>query len=268
MAPMNARLLRPLASGFDPRRIAALAVWLDSADLATLFQNDNGTTPASAASDPVGYWGDKSGNGRHATQGTANNRPTVSVSGNAARISFDGSNDVMQNFSLPAVGAGNFSMFLVCATNNTSNFRSPIQIGRGANSAAAPTTGQSLLISQDGTNNDGTPVVGRIGGNFLDATAPAFTSALKVFTCIRSSSTVFSAWIDGTATTPATGDPTLMNISLTGFQLGAATVVNLGTIQYWNGLIAELLIYNAALTNEHRVLVDRYLARKWGASLA
>jgi hypothetical protein len=30
--PMNPRLLRPRASGFDPRSISGLALWLDAAD--------------------------------------------------------------------------------------------------------------------------------------------------------------------------------------------------------------------------------------------
>ncbi len=49
-------------SGFC--QITGLALWLDASDAATLFQASDGTTPATANDDPVGYWGDKSGNGR------------------------------------------------------------------------------------------------------------------------------------------------------------------------------------------------------------
>jgi hypothetical protein len=45
-------------------------------DISTLFQDSAGTTPVTVATDPIGYVGDKSGNGNHATQATAAARPT------------------------------------------------------------------------------------------------------------------------------------------------------------------------------------------------
>ena len=75
---MNPRTLRP-SSTFTPRSISGLALWLDASDSSTLFQNSDGTVPATASSDPVGYWGDRSGNGRHAVQATAGNRPAISA---------------------------------------------------------------------------------------------------------------------------------------------------------------------------------------------
>jgi hypothetical protein len=67
------------ASAFDPLDIPGLALWLDANDASTLFQASNGTTPATADADPVGYWGDKSGNGRHAIQATAGNKPALKL---------------------------------------------------------------------------------------------------------------------------------------------------------------------------------------------
>lgn len=69
----------------------------DFFDAATLFQNSNGTGAVSALNDPIGYASDLSGNGNHATQATALNRP-LSNSGAV----FDGSNDMLSvpvNFS-------------------------------------------------------------------------------------------------------------------------------------------------------------------------
>ncbi len=42
----------------------------------TLWQDSGRTTPATSDGDPVGAWDDASGNGGHATQGTAGARPT------------------------------------------------------------------------------------------------------------------------------------------------------------------------------------------------
>lgn len=68
--------------------------WFDPSDLTTLFQDSAGTTPVTAAGQPVGKVNDKSGNGNHWTQVTAANRPTYQVDGaGKAYLSFDGSND-------------------------------------------------------------------------------------------------------------------------------------------------------------------------------
>jgi hypothetical protein len=69
--------------------------WYDPSDLSTLFQNSNGTT-AVAVGDVVGYIADKSGNGNHALQSDADQRPLLAVdsSGNHY-LDFDGLNDGM-----------------------------------------------------------------------------------------------------------------------------------------------------------------------------
>lgn len=53
-------------------------VWYDPSDLSTLFQDAAGTTPVTAAGQPVGLMLDKSGNGNHASQHTASKRPVLS----------------------------------------------------------------------------------------------------------------------------------------------------------------------------------------------
>lgn len=52
-----------------------VGVWYDPSDLTTLFQDSAGTTPVTAAGQPVGRMLDKSGRGNHATQATAAQRP-------------------------------------------------------------------------------------------------------------------------------------------------------------------------------------------------
>jgi hypothetical protein len=62
-----------------PLTISGLALWLDASDASTLFQAHTGTTPAVADNDVVGYWGDKSGNGKHVTQSTAAYKPVLKL---------------------------------------------------------------------------------------------------------------------------------------------------------------------------------------------
>lgn len=84
--------------------------WYDPSDLATMFQNSNGTT-AVAVGDPVGYIADKSGNAQHWIQATAGNRPILrQTAGGLYYLEFDGAAD-----SLSTAFAGANNMFISAA---------------------------------------------------------------------------------------------------------------------------------------------------------
>lgn len=68
---MSVRVIR---TQFDPRRIATPAQWFDCADASTMYDATTGGSLV-AADGTVARIEDKSGNGRHATQGTLNSRP-------------------------------------------------------------------------------------------------------------------------------------------------------------------------------------------------
>lgn len=85
--------------GFSPSSLFAASepgVWLDPSDLTTLFQDDAGTTPVTAAGQSVGRILDKSGRGNHATQSIFASRPIYQVdSGGRGYLSFDGVDDFL-----------------------------------------------------------------------------------------------------------------------------------------------------------------------------
>ena len=68
---------------------SSLEGWYDFKDLTTLFQNSNGTTAVTTDYNPVGYWGDKSGKGRHLIQATSADQPRY-YSGDSKGIFFSG----------------------------------------------------------------------------------------------------------------------------------------------------------------------------------
>jgi hypothetical protein len=72
---MSPRLLRPLASGFNPKSIAGLSLWLDAAD----------TSKISLATG-VATWSDKSGNNRNAIQNTGGKQPSYSSTINGRNV--------------------------------------------------------------------------------------------------------------------------------------------------------------------------------------
>jgi len=85
------------AASFNPATLFASGqkgAWYDPSDFSTLFQDSAGTTPVTAAGQPVGYVGDKSGNGRNLLQATSAARPTLQQDGSGNYyLSFDGVDD-------------------------------------------------------------------------------------------------------------------------------------------------------------------------------
>jgi len=86
-------------------------VLLEAFDIGTLFQLSGGTTPVRVATDPIGYFGDKSGNDNHATQATAARRPTYQTGPARATI------DKVEDRLSVTVPAGGFTGTMVLATD-------------------------------------------------------------------------------------------------------------------------------------------------------
>ena len=86
-------------------------VLLEAFDIGTLFQLSGGTTLVTVATDPIGYFGDKSGNDNHATQATAAARPTYQTGPARATI------DKVEDRLSVTVPAGGFTGTMVLATD-------------------------------------------------------------------------------------------------------------------------------------------------------
>jgi len=84
---------------------------LEAFDIGTLFQLSGGTTPVTVATDPIGYFGDKSGRANHATQATAAARPIYQTAPD--RVTIDGVDDRMT----VTVPVGGFTGTMVLATD-------------------------------------------------------------------------------------------------------------------------------------------------------
>jgi len=85
--------------------------WYGPSDIDTLFQDSAGTTPVTVATNPIGYVGDKSGRGNHATQATAAARPTYQTG--PARATLDKVDDRLS----VTVPVGGFTGTMVLGTD-------------------------------------------------------------------------------------------------------------------------------------------------------
>ena len=88
-------------------------VLYDPSDLTTLSQDAAGTTPVTAAGQPVGRMLDKSGRGNHATQSTAASRPLLQFNATtgAYYLAFDGIDDFLVTGNIDFTGTDKVAVF-------------------------------------------------------------------------------------------------------------------------------------------------------------
>lgn len=103
-----------ISQGFSPKSLFASGeqgAWYDPSDLPTLFQDAAGTTPVTAAGQPVGLVRDKSGRGNHASQVTSTMRPILRNSGVLWWLEFDGVDDFLVTGSVNFTSTDKLSVF-------------------------------------------------------------------------------------------------------------------------------------------------------------
>ena len=236
-----------------PTEFSGLQVWLDASDTTRLFQLSGGTTAVAANLDPVGYWGDKSGNARHFTNigGSATTRPTWVSS--LSTVRFDGSNDYLSSFFNITYTAQTVFM-VVTQRTYVSNVRVYTQVSSGGADDAA--TGYFIPCRVRGTA--AAPTFGSAGAGAAERSAVPARSL--------SNFDVFTSWVSSTSGVNFINGSSggyygiSLNYSVTLSRIGTA-VTNTGG--YFNGDISEVIVYNRALTNLERADVEYYLTRKW-----
>lgn len=238
--PMNPRLLRPRASGgFNPKTISGLAAWWDASKTASLAQNSNGTVAVSNG-DPVAYWADLSGNGKHMTQPTNGLRPTLASSGINGRPSI----------SVPSVSNAGFSSIARPTTATSATVflvANRAAVGGNANSVSFRESSGNVFfdVAMEGlaisaSSNAGSPSY-RINGVAVSALRSSLHTAL------------------------GRGPQFLQIVSSVNFSTWPANwqAFDYGSSFNWVGFVGECLIYDRALTVSERDAVEGYLRKKW-----
>jgi hypothetical protein len=249
---LSPRLLK--GSAFSPRSIPGLALWLDASDASTLFQDAAATTPATATSDPVGAWLDKSGNARHATQSTAGNRPVIhsATQNNRKILSFDGSNDALLGTGAQALKTG---MTVIGAYfSGAVNYSSLFAVGDSA-AGKRWISGSSL---------------GKIGIDYYTNSASVSASAsnrtgITSFTLNPSANSLGIRMDGAQVLSQASLSPALAAYTSDTFAVGTTPLAN---EQFFTGRVFELAVYNRVLSAAECRRVEQALGTKWGITLA
>jgi hypothetical protein len=226
--------------------LSGLKMWL-KAD-AGLTKNGN----------TVAQWADQAGNGANATQATVSRQPvfvTTAINGKPA-VQFDGADDFME-FTLPVSGLSEMTIVVVNSSRTEldasmfGSYRSSIYWGDQRN------TGVSALYL--------TPLSPEMQFRFGGTTAygkylrpTKLGAAWSVSTAVKQAGNE-RLFVNGTQVYSVTGQPATIT--------GVPNLGNLG--RGFNGVgyigqIAEVLVYNRALTDTERSELNTYLKSKYG----
>lgn len=213
-------------------------LWIDSDDAAD-FTFSSGTL--------VSQWNDRSGNGRHFTQGTASRQPSRNGSQNSrTTVVNDGSNDAMQTASL--VGGSSFTWHVVCPPS--SGTQDYLLLHEGS--------GQMAIISKydPGSGVKSYEFYGSTGGR---CTIGAGSETGWHVITVRRNGTAIDTRIDGSASNSTTLGSNSNTSSA--YTLGAADLVGTGSAATAFGTV---LIYNSYLSDSDCGINEAGLKARWG----
>lgn len=226
-----------------PQRSANLISWL-RADVGVISSSGN-----------VSQWTDQSGNGNNATQGTSANQPTL-VTGainSLPALAFNGTSQYLQ---LPS-GYANFtsgaSIFIVAKPTTFSTYGHMLFL-------ATNTAGNDGLIFQEGSTS-GSMALNVLNGSSASqviASSGITLNTAQLLEAIDSGGGSPTGTLYTNGVQEAQGAVnTLNNVTRTTNTIG-------NTTYYFTGQIAEILVYNTALTAVQRASVESYIFSKYG----
>jgi len=251
---------------FTPASIANNILWLDGNDLTTLYQtSDCSTTAVSANNQPVGCWKDKSGNGFNATQATNAQRPTYTTNQINSKpvLNFVSGNSATLGVGTALGKPANFTSFVVFNTSDVTTQQAVM--GSSQNGGANITDWGFVGIAMGNAPAGAFMTTISDGTNTSIARSPALLSN-NTYAMIGQRYTAGQALVDtfvnGSAytNTPWTGTAVSNGGTAYAFALGQCGAY---ASRFLNGNIAEVIIYNTALTNTQIEQVQAYLNTKY-----
>lgn len=235
----------------DPSTISNLKLWLK----ADAISSTDGTA--------ISTWSDSSGTGNDATQATGANQPiyrTNIINGMPA-VDFDGSNDRMAvtTTGFPS-GNADFTMIGVHLPVSASDKRVFV-FGQ----STAGTRTNAVMTVLDGNTFENS--IGSTGSD-LDWDLPTNTTSNNIRTAPVVQTfryTASSLLMEGFAPVQNTSSSTTLNgsasLSTSLARLGSNSSSN---ANFYEGYIAEFILYSSAITDAQRIGIEAYLMQKYG----
>jgi hypothetical protein len=227
--------------GPGPGGVAGVALWLDAGRLSGL---NNG--------DAVATWMDGSGNGHEATQGTSTRRPVyvASALNGQPAVRFDGLNDYLGNTSFTILsGQSGATAFVVRRTDTKSGNHMAFGVVQNdvtsqvydGNTYTHATMGKYGRVSYGST-------AWEIAESVFDGSGVGNVQRLKMYLNGSGQGLIYTGTI-----------PAVLSSGV-GYEVGRPYGLDLA---YWDGDIAEVVVYGRALNEGERLAVQGYLGQKY-----
>jgi hypothetical protein len=224
---------------FDPSTISGLVVWLNAGALAL------------SDGDPVTTWAND-GSLTDFTQATGANKPTykIGIVNGEPVVRFDGTDDLLNGPDISALTAG--TVFIVVKAD--------------ADPPAAGASGLWSFGAGGGVSTHYPWTDGRVYDTFgstLQKDTGNPTLALTSFRlyCVRAAAGSWTSWVDGTQHYTTASNTVLFPATPKLGQGGSAAY-------HFDGDVAELLLYDSALSSTDRDSVEAYIAAKYALTIA
>jgi len=236
---------------FSPADISGLQLWLDATT--GLYDATSGGSEVTADGASVARWEDQSGNGYHVTQGTANDQPVLKTSQQNSLniVRFDGVNDFLfGSTNFPITGSSNRTVFTVF---------------KRVDGAARYIASWGLATSVGVFSGYSSEYYLRFSSTIKGYTNQGANGQWTLWSVVGDGSTLNdynSYFDDGGIATSNTSSNTgaTINTTATALYIGRASFFRLA---YQDGDMAEVLIYDSALSDADREAVRDYLNAKW-----
>lgn len=221
-------------SGVTPDEISDMIFWHDTSDSSSITKD---------GSNKVSQWNDKSGNGHHLTQSSSSNQPLWTSGNRNSLDTIDFSGTVYMQQSAFTVEAQPLTLFLV--------FEAPTQ----------------AQIAIDGLGSSDRIFVGTGGSNDI----------LKIWasTTLAGNATIAGNWSYGQAVFNSTSsshdftDGTNSSTASGNAGSNGSNGITVGVLQnaasdFWQGEMAEIILYGKEVTGDELTGLRSHLASKWG----
>jgi hypothetical protein len=282
---MTARpLLRPLLRDvrqrgrWSPTSLFAAGeqgVWYDPSDLSSMFQDSAGTTPVTAAGQPVGKINDKSGRGNHATQATAASRPTLQQDASGFYyLACDGVDDGIVSSAINFTGTSKITVVAGAMKTNVAPAAFEALVDLSADPNANPNT---FALGASTTSGDASrrtygafitgpgPTVGGLGAGVYAAPDSAVLTAAFDLTIANGGAGNTTLRRNGVAVTPSYAPDITPGVAFANAALYIAR--RGGASAPFTGRIYGLIVRGAVLDAAQRSAGERYIAGKMGIAL-
>ena len=239
-----ARRLPPFSrTAWSPLDAGDCVLWLDSTDMSG--------TPTNGAT--VSNWFDKSGLSNHYTGGDASITYQTNILNSLPAIRFTAGGRLSEStpvdFPVGNSSAFESTTFFVASASNTNT---------GGIMVFGPVAGgQAKVYYTSGGTVNSTMFGGVAGISNAITTGTAFVFS-DTYRFTSTSNTSHTGWLNGSNVGVATGST--VNLSNTPNYIGHT---GFGS-EFFSGNIHEILHYRGVLPETNRILVEAYLAQKWG----